>query len=86
MVGVRTMGMVLQTQGYNIRVDLLLIPWLLGIATLIAVVCSLRSRDSEKAIRESTDWEAWDRQIEQDASSGKLDFLVDEAMAEKKQE
>ncbi len=31
------------------------------------------------------DWEAWDKQLAQDASSGKLDFLVDEATAEKKQ-
>ena len=25
------------------------------------------------------DWEQWDRQIEADAESGKLDFLIDEA-------
>ena len=30
------------------------------------------------------DWSAWDHKIEQDAGSGKLDFLLDEAMAEKK--
>ena len=30
------------------------------------------------------DWKAWDHQIEQDAGSGKLDFLLDEAMAGKK--
>lgn len=29
------------------------------------------------------DWEEWDKQIETDANSGRLDFLVEEAMAEK---
>ena len=29
------------------------------------------------------DWEQWDKQIEEDSASGKLDFLVAEAMAEK---
>ena len=29
------------------------------------------------------DWEKWDTQIESDAESGKLDFLVKEALAEK---
>ena len=29
------------------------------------------------------DWERWDRQIEQDSESGKLDFLVKEALVEK---
>jgi hypothetical protein len=31
------------------------------------------------------DWERWDKQIEEDAASGKLDFLIAEAMAEKAQ-
>jgi hypothetical protein len=31
------------------------------------------------------DWEQWDREIEEDAASGKLDFLLDEATAEKAQ-
>jgi hypothetical protein len=31
------------------------------------------------------DWEQWDREIEEDAASGKLDFLIDEAVAEKGQ-
>ena len=30
------------------------------------------------------DWEAWDRQIEADAKSGKLDFLAQEASEAKK--
>jgi hypothetical protein len=29
------------------------------------------------------DWEKWDKQIEEDAESGKLDFLVDEALEAK---
>jgi hypothetical protein len=29
------------------------------------------------------DWEIWDRQIEEDSSSGRLDFLVREARDEK---
>ena len=31
------------------------------------------------------DWEQWDQEIEGDAASGKLDFLIDEAVAEKAQ-
>ena len=31
------------------------------------------------------DWEQWDRQIESDAESGRLDFLIEEAFAEKAQ-
>ena len=31
------------------------------------------------------DWEQWDRQIERDAESGKLDLLIEEAFAEKEQ-
>lgn len=30
------------------------------------------------------DWERWDRQIEEDSASGKLDFLLQEAEEEKK--
>ena len=30
------------------------------------------------------DWEAWDKQLENDIALGKLDFLVHEAMEEKK--
>ena len=29
------------------------------------------------------DWEKWDRQIEADSESGKLDFLINEALEEK---
>jgi hypothetical protein len=31
------------------------------------------------------DWEQWDQEIEEDAASGKLDFLIDDAVAEKAQ-
>ena len=31
------------------------------------------------------DWEKWDRQIEADSESGKLDFLIEEALDEKVQ-
>ena len=31
------------------------------------------------------DWREWDRQIEKDSSSGKLDFLFDEAGSAKQQ-
>ena len=30
------------------------------------------------------DWERWDREIEEDAESGKLDFLIQEAIEAKK--
>jgi hypothetical protein len=29
------------------------------------------------------DWENWDKEIEEDSYSGKLDFLIDEALTEK---
>ena len=31
------------------------------------------------------DWEQWDKEIERDSASGKLDFLMEEAVAEKNQ-
>ena len=31
------------------------------------------------------DWEQWETEVEEDAASGKLDFLIDEAVAEKAQ-
>ena len=31
------------------------------------------------------DWEQWDEEIERDSSSGKIDFLKEEAVAEKNQ-
>ncbi len=44
------------------------------------------SREEFTRLREwfyERDWERWDRQIEGDSESGKLDFLVKEALAEK---
>ena len=32
------------------------------------------------------DWEKWDKKIEKDSKANKLDFLIDEAKAEKKNE
>ncbi len=32
-----------------------------------------------------TDWEKWDKQIEADSASGKLDFLLEEAFVAKEQ-
>lgn len=31
------------------------------------------------------DWDQWDREIERDTADGKLDFLIDEAVAENAQ-
>lgn len=31
------------------------------------------------------DWEQWDKEIERNSASGKLDFLMEEAVAEKNQ-
>jgi len=31
------------------------------------------------------DWQAWDEEIERDSASGKLDFLIQEALKEKSQ-
>ena len=31
------------------------------------------------------DWEQWDKEIEGDSAAGKLDFLMEEAVAEKNQ-
>ncbi len=31
------------------------------------------------------DWEKWDREIEEDSKSGKLDFMIKQALDEKRQ-
>jgi len=44
------------------------------------------SRDEYVRLREwfsEREWEEWDKQIEMDSESGKLDFLVKEALEEK---
>ena len=46
------------------------------------------TREELSAFREwfiDYDWQAWDREIEQDAAAGKLDKLVNEALEEFKQ-
>ena len=45
------------------------------------------SKEEFKRLRKwfyEKDWENWDREIEEDSKSGKLDFLVKEAIDEKK--
>jgi NAD-dependent DNA ligase len=50
-----------------------------AIASLPEKECvSLREWFSEK------DWEKWDKKIEKDSKAGKLDFLIEEALNEKK--
>ena len=52
-----------------------------------SAIASLSSEDYTR-LRQwfaDRDWEQWDRQIEKDATSGKLDFLIEEAMDEKAQ-
>ncbi len=47
------------------------------------------SREEFSRLREwfyERDWERWDKEIEEDSKSGKLDFLVKEALAEKADE
>lgn len=44
------------------------------------------SREEFARLREwlyERDWERWDREIEEDSKSGKLDFLMKEALTEK---
>jgi len=40
--------------------------------------------DSNK-IDPEADWEQWDKQIEEDSKSGKLDFLIEQARAARKE-
>ena len=52
------------------------------------ILCSIESLSDEEysQLREwfsERDWEKWDKQIEADSKSGKLDFLVKEALDEK---
>ena len=44
-----------------------------------------QSEEIIKVIRDLSNGDEWDKQIEQDAISGKLDFLIKEAQVEKKQ-
>ena len=52
------------------------------------ILCSIESLSEEEYTRlrewfSKRDWEKWDRQIEVDSESGKLDFLIKEALDEK---
>ncbi len=58
-----------------------------GITEIEKAVTSLPQEDYRQ-FREwflARDWDEWDKQIQADSESGKLDFLVQEAMDEKKQ-
>ena len=49
---------------------------------------STLSREDYLHLREwfsEKDWEQWDKEIERDSASGKLDFLMEEAATEKNQ-
>ncbi len=51
---------------------------------------AIRALSAEEYVRlqhwfTERNWESWDREIEDDAASGKLDFLMEEATREKKQ-
>ncbi|HID96299.1 MAG TPA: hypothetical protein EYP53_09650 [Candidatus Latescibacteria bacterium] len=52
------------------------------------ILCSIESLSEEEFARlrkwfYERDWKRWDKQIEEDSGSGKLDFLVKEALDEK---
>lgn len=52
------------------------------------ILCSIESLSEEEYSQmrdwfSERDWEKWDRQIEVDSESGKLDFLIKEARDEK---
>ncbi len=51
------------------------------VETIQAAIESLSSADYAvlRAWFQERDWQAWDRQIEKDSASGKLDFLKEEA-------
>lgn len=56
--------------------------------TIEQVLRSIESLSREEYTRlrkwfSERDWEKWDKQIEEDSESGKLDFLVKEAIDEK---
>ncbi len=56
-----------------------------GIETIKKAIDAL-SEDEYSQLRQwftEKDWRKWDRQIEADSASGKLDFLVSEALDEK---
>lgn len=59
-------------------------------STLGQIQSEIASLDTSdyKALRRwfaERDWEAWDRELEEDAKSGRLDFLADEAVVAKRE-
>ena len=57
-------------------------------STVEKILCSIESLSEKEYVRlrewfSERDWEKWDKQIEVDSESGKLDFLVKEAHNEK---
>ena len=60
---------------------------MLSVEEIKSAIASLSQEDYTR-LRDwfsERDWEKWDEEIEKDSSAGKLDFLVKEAVAEKKQ-
>lgn len=55
------------------------------VAEIQSAIESLREKEYSRLRKWFTerDWEKWDREIETDSESGKLDFLVKEALDEK---
>ena len=54
------------------------------------IIFSIESLSSDEFVKLrdwiiERDWEKWDRQIEEDSKTGKLDFLTKDALTEKKQ-
>ena len=54
------------------------------------ILCSIESLSKEEYTQlkqwlTERDWEKWDKQIEADSNSGRLDFLIKEALDEKAQ-
>ena len=60
---------------------------MLKLEQLLIEIESLPTEDFSRLRRwfSERDWERWDAQIELDSQSGKLDFLMDEALGEKRQ-
>jgi hypothetical protein len=54
----------------------------------IKVAIQSLPKDEYRELRDwfsQRDWEVWDKKIENDSKQGKLDFLVEEALLEKKE-
>ena len=60
---------------------------MLSVEEIKSAIASLSQEDYARLCDwfSERDWEKWDEEIEKDSSAGKLDFLVKEAVAEKKQ-